>query len=72
MPKGKVKWFNKTKGYGFIEPEEGDKDVFVHISAVKNSGMEDLEEGQELEFEIVENIDVEEINDTKFYKFECL
>ena len=55
MPKGKVKWFNKTQGYGFIEPEEGDKDVFVHISAVKNSGMEDLEEGQELEFEIVEN-----------------
>ena len=55
MPKGKVKWFNKTKGYGFIEPEEGDKDVFVHISAFKNSGMEDLEEGQELEFEIVEN-----------------
>ncbi len=55
MPKGKVKWFNKTKGYGFIEPEEGDKDVFVHVSAVKNSGMEDLEEGQELEFEIVEN-----------------
>ena len=55
MPKGKVQWFNKTKGYGFIEPEEGDKDVFVHISAVKNSGMEDLEEGQELEFEIVEN-----------------
>ena len=55
MPKGKVKWFNKTKGYGFIEPEEGDKDVFVHISAVKNSGMEDLDDGQELEFEIVEN-----------------
>ena len=55
MPKGKVNWFNKTKGYGFIEPDEGDKDVFVHISAVKNSGMEDLEEGQELEFEIVEN-----------------
>ena len=55
MAKGTVKWFNPTKGYGFIEPEEGDKDVFVHISAVKNSGMEDLEEGQELEFEIVEN-----------------
>ena len=55
MPKGKVKWFNKTKGYGFIEPEEGEKDVFVHISAVKDSGMEDLDEGQELEFEIVEN-----------------
>ena len=55
MPKGKVKWFNKTKGYGFIEPEEGDKDVFVHTSSVNNSGMDDLEEGQELEFEIVEN-----------------
>ena len=55
MPNGTVKWFNPNKGYGFIEPEEGDKDVFVHISAVKNSGMEDLEEGQELEFEIVEN-----------------
>ena len=55
MPKGKVKWFNKTKGYVFIEPEEGDKDVFVHISALKDSGMEDLDEGQELEFEIVEN-----------------
>ena len=55
MPKGKVKWFNKTKGYGFIEPEEGDKDVFVHISAVKDSGLEDLDEGQELEFEVVEN-----------------
>ena len=55
MPKGKVKWFNKTQGYGFIEPEEGDKDVFVHISAVKDSGMEDLDEGQELEFEVVEN-----------------
>ena len=55
MPNGTVKWFNANKGYGFIEPEEGDKDVFVHISAVKNSGMEDLEEGQELEFEIVEN-----------------
>lgn len=55
MATGTVKWFNPTKGYGFIEPEEGDKDVFVHISAVKNSGMEDLEEGQELEFEIVEN-----------------
>ena len=55
MPKGKVKWFNKTKGYGFIEPEEGDKEVFVHNSAVKDSGMEDLDEGQELVFEIVEN-----------------
>ena len=55
MATGTVKWFNPRKGYGFIEPEEGDKDVFVHISAVKDSGMEDLDEGQELEFEIVEN-----------------
>ncbi len=55
MPKGKVKWFNATKGYGFIEPEEGDNDVFVHISAVRSAGMNDLEEGQEVEFEIVEN-----------------
>ena len=55
MPKGKVKWFNATKGYGFIEPEEGDNDVFVHISAGRSAGMNDLEEGQEVEFEIVEN-----------------
>ncbi len=55
MPKGKVKWFNKTKGYGLYWTWRSDKDVFVHISAVKNSGMEDLEERQELEFEIVEN-----------------
>ena len=55
MPKGKVKWFNGTKGYGFIEPEEGDKDIFVHISAVRSAGMGDLEEGQEVEFDVVEN-----------------
>jgi|TARA_B110000263_G_C15273400_1_gene494639 CspA family cold shock protein len=55
MPKGKVKWFNATKGFGFIEPEEGDKDVFVHISAVRSAGMNDLEEGQEVEFDTVEN-----------------
>ena len=54
MPKGKVKWFNQTKGYGFIAPDEGDKDVFVHITAVRDSGMENLEEDQEVEFEIVE------------------
>ena len=55
MPKGKVKWFNGTKGYGFIEPEEGDKDIFVHISAVRSAGMGDHEEGQEVEFDVVEN-----------------
>ena len=54
MPKGKVKWFNQTKGYGFIAPDEGDKDVFVHITAVRDSGMQNLEEDQEVEFEIVE------------------
>ena len=54
MPKGKVKWFNQTKGYGFIAPEEGDKDVFVHITAVRDSGMQNLEEDQEEEFELVE------------------
>ncbi|MCH1525059.1 MAG: cold-shock protein, partial [Candidatus Actinomarina sp.] len=51
MPKGKVKWFNQTKGYGFIAPEDGDKDVFVHITAVRNAGMNNLEEDQEVEFE---------------------
>ena len=55
MPKGKVKWFNSTKGYGFIEPEEGDKDVFVHISAVKSAGRQEREEGQEVEYDLVEN-----------------
>ena len=54
MPKGKVKWFNQTKGYGFIAPEEGDKDVFVHITAVRDSGIQNLEEDQEVEFELVE------------------
>ena len=54
MPKGKVKWFNQTKGYGFIAPEEGDKDVFVHITAVRDSGMQNLDEDQEVEFELVE------------------
>ena len=54
MPKGKVKWFNQTKGYGFIAPDEGDKDVFVHITAVRDSGMQNLEEDQEVEFELVE------------------
>ena len=55
MPKGKVKWFNSTKGYGFIEADEGGDDVFVHISAVKSAGMQDLDEGQEVEYDLVEN-----------------
>ena len=54
MPTGKVKWFNKTKGFGFIAPDEGDKDVFVHISAVERSGLDGLNEGQQIDFEIEE------------------
>ena len=52
MPSGKVKFFNTTKGYGFIEPEEGGKDVFVHISAIQKSGMQGVNEGQKLTYEI--------------------
>ena len=51
---GKVKWFNPTKGFGFIERENKEKDVFVHISALKNAGMDGLDEGQEMTFEIQE------------------
>ena len=54
MEKGTVKWFNPRKGYGFISPEGGDKDIFVHISAVKNSGLGRLEEGQKVEFSVEE------------------
>tara|TARA_B100001964_G_C14177868_1_gene574715 strand:+ start:1178 stop:1387 length:210 start_codon:yes stop_codon:yes gene_type:complete len=53
MSVGTVKWFNPAKGFGFIEPEEGGKDAFVHISAVQKSGMETLREGQKVEFELV-------------------
>ncbi|MEX2518600.1 MAG: cold-shock protein [Paracoccaceae bacterium] len=54
MPTGTVKWFNVTKGYGFIEPEDGGKDIFVHITAVQKSGMEGLNEGQKVRFELEE------------------
>ena len=53
MSTGTVKWFNPTKGYGFIEPEDGGKDVFVHISAVERAGMSTLREGQKVDFEVV-------------------
>lgn len=53
MVKGTVKWFNATKGYGFISTEEGE-DVFVHYSAIETDGFKTLEEGQDVEFEIVE------------------
>jgi len=52
MPKGTVKWFNPTKGYGFIAPETGGKDVFVHISAVQKAGMRTLNEGQLVGFQV--------------------
>jgi cold shock protein len=52
---GTVKWFNATKGFGFIEPQGGGKDVFVHISAVQKAGMTGLNEGQQIEYEIVSN-----------------
>jgi CspA family cold shock protein len=52
MTKGTVKFFNVTRGYGFISPEDGSKDVFVHISAVEQSGLSGLDEGQTVGFEI--------------------
>jgi CspA family cold shock protein len=53
MTTGTVKWFNAQKGFGFIQPENGDKDVFVHISAVERAGMSSLSEGQKVSYEIV-------------------
>ena len=53
MATGTVKWFNTTKGFGFIQPEDGGADVFVHISAVKRAGLRSLNEGQRVSFDIV-------------------
>jgi CspA family cold shock protein len=53
MSKGTVKWFNGQKGYGFIQPEDGSKDVFVHISAVEQAGLNSLTEGQKISYELV-------------------
>lgn len=53
MASGTVKWFNPTKGYGFIQPASGGKDVFVHISAVERAGLSTLNEGQQVEYEVI-------------------
>ncbi|MCB1412095.1 MAG: cold-shock protein [Xanthobacteraceae bacterium] len=55
MATGTVKWFNPTKGYGFIQPDAGGKDVFVHISAVQKAGLASLNEGQKVEYEEIAN-----------------
>jgi CspA family cold shock protein len=55
VAKGTVKWFNATKGYGFIQPSSGGKDVFVHISAVEKAGLSSLNENQTVEYEVVSN-----------------
>lgn len=53
MATGTVKWFNTKKGYGFIEPDDGGKDVFVHITAVQNAGLSQLDEGQKISYDLV-------------------
>ena len=57
MPTGPVKWFNTTKCYGFIEPDEGGKDIFVHISAVERAGLTGLADNQKVSFEMVDGRD---------------
>jgi CspA family cold shock protein len=57
MPTGTVKWFNTTKGYGFIAPDDGGKDVFVHISAVERAGLTGLADNQKVAFEMIEGRD---------------
>jgi len=57
MPSGSVKWFNTTKGYGFIAPDDGGADIFVHISAVEQSGLTGLADDQKVSFDLVEGRD---------------
>jgi CspA family cold shock protein len=57
MPTGTVKWFNTTKGYGFIAPDNGGKDIFVHISAVERAGMTGLADNQKVSYELIEGRD---------------
>jgi CspA family cold shock protein len=65
MAKGTVKWFNTTKGYGFITPEDGGKDVFIHISAVQAAGLRDLKDGQKVSYELQESRGKQAANDLK-------
>lgn len=57
MANGTVKWFNKSKGFGFIQPDDGSKDVFVHISAVERAGLGTLADGQKIQYELVKGKD---------------
>ncbi len=65
MATGTVKWFNPNKGYGFIAPDEGGKDVFVHISAVERAGIDRLNDGQKVSYDIVENRGKESADELK-------
>jgi CspA family cold shock protein len=57
MTTGTVKWFNASKGFGFIQPDDGSKDVFVHVSAVQGAGLSTLNEGQKVQFELIKGKD---------------
>ncbi len=65
MATGTVKWFNTTKGYGFISPEGGSKDVFVHITALEKAGLRQLDDGQKVSYEIVESKGKESADEIK-------